>query len=81
MLQRLVALAGSTIELLLQIGNGGASTKRSLWRFAALWRYRPGASRFYRLAGCPGALFHCLPLGLVGSIVSAQTDALEGAKT
>lgn len=48
--QRLVALAGSAIELLLQIGNRGVATTHDLRRIAALWRCRFTASRCNRLA-------------------------------
>ena len=38
--KRLLQLAGSTIELLLQVGNRGAATTHDLCRIAARRRYR-----------------------------------------
>jgi hypothetical protein len=79
LLQRLVALAGSMIELLLQVSNRRAATRHGLWRIAPLWRYRLAASRFNRLAACAEAPFHCLPQGSGHGIVAAQTSIPEGA--
>ena len=98
LLQRLVQLARSAVELLLKAGSVEFAAAHGFWRITALWPSGYASPVFHRIAVCcarvhsshaaaatpriPGKprRFMTGP-GSGTDIVSAQTNALEGART